>query len=534
MKRCLARDLDTEYLAALATAFVGACSIILCLYLFFPPQWETNDDVDMSMVAHGYGLTELGSPNIIFSNVLWGLIVRLIPTIFDTVGYSVATVLVLITVSATIIFVLLRWGYHPIVSISLMIVLTLRAILFPQFTLNAGLLTLSTVIMWSYYIRYRSLLGLAVGCFYFFVGYIVRNLECFVVLFVALPLLPWRRFLRDRIAGYALIMLSVIVVSATVIDHWAYDRPAWDVYKVLSKALGPYTDFRAADELKGRPDIFTRYGYSQNDLNLVRDWFFVDPGIADPRALQAMVSELGLSAKVESAPSNIRAALEVLWQPTMLPFVSVALILGAMAPTWRLFASWIIYMAIIIILALLGRPAILRVYIPPMALLAIAPLLAQEITGVRRLLVSCIVFVLAIVTVVKVGSESREARSIADSLRKAMIDFPVNTVVVWGASLPYEYLYPVLGTTTSSRYHIYQLDAFTWAPFSLSFKDQAGGHGFLTRLVDKNGLLLVASGQFVEELRGYCREHLHGRLDILEARSYGWVPLVRVHCFVLA
>src|SRR5881392_1936328 len=44
--------------------------ILLCAA--FNPKWETNDDVAMSMVAHGYGIADYGSDRLFFSNVLWG------------------------------------------------------------------------------------------------------------------------------------------------------------------------------------------------------------------------------------------------------------------------------------------------------------------------------------------------------------------------------------------------------------------------------------------------------------------------------
>ena len=44
----------------------------VALYVAFEPLWETNDDVAMSMAAHGYGLAAYSSPHLIFSNVVWG------------------------------------------------------------------------------------------------------------------------------------------------------------------------------------------------------------------------------------------------------------------------------------------------------------------------------------------------------------------------------------------------------------------------------------------------------------------------------
>ena len=50
-------------------SFVVSAAYLCLLYTIFSPRWETNDDVGMSMAAHGYGIAAFGSPKIIFSNV---------------------------------------------------------------------------------------------------------------------------------------------------------------------------------------------------------------------------------------------------------------------------------------------------------------------------------------------------------------------------------------------------------------------------------------------------------------------------------
>src|SRR5437667_5060333 len=97
---------------------LAACSAFVCLLCgFFNPRWETNDDVAMSMVAHGYGIAEYGSPRLIFSNVLWGAIVRSLPSIDGLLGYSFATLLSLAIASAATLYFLLRMGAGYVVGL---------------------------------------------------------------------------------------------------------------------------------------------------------------------------------------------------------------------------------------------------------------------------------------------------------------------------------------------------------------------------------------------------------------------------------
>ncbi len=102
-------DLASRFRSLLASLFIAVAFVVL-ICLTVSPRWETNDDVAMSMVAHGYGLAAYGSPNLLFSNVLWGYLVRTLPTIHGVFGYSMATLGVLTLVSAAIIHSLVRLG----------------------------------------------------------------------------------------------------------------------------------------------------------------------------------------------------------------------------------------------------------------------------------------------------------------------------------------------------------------------------------------------------------------------------------------
>ena len=53
-------------------------------------------------------IIEYGSPNLIFSNVLWGYLIRGIPPINGVLGYSIGTITVLLMVRWAMLYFLLR------------------------------------------------------------------------------------------------------------------------------------------------------------------------------------------------------------------------------------------------------------------------------------------------------------------------------------------------------------------------------------------------------------------------------------------
>lgn len=296
---------------SLATAAI----FVLLLCLFFAPRWETNDDVAMSMVAHGYGLAAVGSPNLIFSNVLWGYLVRAIPEINGVLGYSIATLSVLITVGTVVIYGLFRIGLGYVACLSALVLILVRPVLFPQFTINAGLLLVGTIICWQLYAQQNDRRALVAGCLLAFLSYLVRSQEFLLILFVALPWLPWRALLLHRSAKIALLALVSAIAVSEVIDHQAYQGDEWKAYNELNPVRAPFTDYGAGRHLELRPDILERHGYSINDIDLISSWFFVDSDVANPHDLQAMLTELGPLPTQGNALTNAWAGVQTLWDP---------------------------------------------------------------------------------------------------------------------------------------------------------------------------------------------------------------------------
>ncbi|MXS79463.1 hypothetical protein ABF86_01490 [Nitrosomonas sp. GH22] len=198
----------------LAWDILASAVFVFALCFFFEPRWETNDDVAMSMVAHGYGIAAVGMPNLIFSNVVWSYLVRAIPQIDGVLGYSIATIGALVIVGAVVLHAFRKLGFGRLVSLFVLIFLLVRPVLFPQFTINAGLLTVGAVCCWHFYRRYGNWRILLTGCFLAFGGYLVRSHEFFLIVLIALPLLPWTKLASDRTAqASALALLLAIGIT---------------------------------------------------------------------------------------------------------------------------------------------------------------------------------------------------------------------------------------------------------------------------------------------------------------------------------
>src|SRR5262249_44191605 len=134
-------------------SLVFTSTLIVAICSTLDPVWESNDDVLMSMVAHGYGRAVHGSPNLIYSNVIWGYLIRAIPPVDGILGYSVATIAVLLTAGSGMLYFLLRLGAGYPISLLILGLVIAPSTLLPQFTVNAGLLTAVAALGWSVHAR---------------------------------------------------------------------------------------------------------------------------------------------------------------------------------------------------------------------------------------------------------------------------------------------------------------------------------------------------------------------------------------------
>ncbi|MGH8559419.1 MAG: hypothetical protein ACRESZ_18620 [Methylococcales bacterium] len=508
---------------AVSTIFV----VLLCV--FFEPRWHTNDDIAMSMIAHGYGGAALGSPNLGFSNILWGYLVRLIPEINGVLGYSIASLSVLVLVGSVLIYALLSVGLGYVGAISVLVLNLVRPVLFPQFTINSGLLMLGAIVCWHLFERQKDKRALATGCLLAYCSYLVRSGEFLLVLMVAMPLLPWGVFYFNRSAKIAILVLVMAISGSSIINHQAFQRPEWLAFNELNPARAPFTDYGAGSLLKQRTDILERYGYSPNDLDLIGAWFFVDSNVANPGKLNAMLEQLGPLSLQDKSLVNGWAGIKALWSPALLPALLVALLLALRRPTWRVTTVWGLCVAAVFMLGVLGRPGLLRVYVPLVCLLQIAPFLNPSsrcdwfATGV--------ILVAALINTSAVICESKKIAVYSNQIRQGLKDFPTSPVVVWGGVFPFETVYPVLKQSKSAMsYQLVGLGVFTLAPFSVASAQERIGHGITKRLVEESGVPVVANEQRFGFLGTYCKEHLNGELKEISRQYYGQVIISWRRC----
>ena len=193
-----------------------------------------------------------------------------------------------------VLYALLKYsGLKWYLAYGIALIVMIRPLLFPQFTLTAGFLALSSVVSLVLFSKSQNLRFLLLAFILLLVGFFIREKETIFVLLVAMPMVPWGKILNRKIF-YAVVLCFVASLGVCKsIHNEAYSGPEWNQFKEFQIVRSQLIDYRGLVYLKDRPDIHEKYGYSVNDLDMLRRWFFADQEVANTSKLQSMLDELG-------------------------------------------------------------------------------------------------------------------------------------------------------------------------------------------------------------------------------------------------
>lgn len=492
--------------------------------LLFEPFWESNDDVGMSMLAHGYGVAKSPTPAILFQNVLVGYLLQVLPTIGGVLPYSwVQLALMLVSGWALLYFVVRSGGSFGLTVVALALVYA-RFIAAPQFTITAGMATAAGILACFSYMRSPSLPVLVAGTLLVIAGYLVRVEECLFLVLVALPLVPWHKLSLGRSELVTAGLVLAFLTFATLLDRQHYATDDWAAYIAMDPWRTQLTDFNFSQQILKHPEQMRTHGFSANDIQLISSWFYVDPEVAEPERLQALFSDLPAETRYADNLYRGWSAVASLAHPTIAPLLIAAIVLSLLSRCWlKALLAWGVFIAVIAGFGLAGRPGVLHTYFPVPVLLLFAalecrlrPWVSQPM--VRVVPLTILVAMLALMLEVNIT----ENRSLQERSRTARADVLLldrsKTYVVWGALFPAELVFPVLERDTE-RFDFPQF-GLGWeslTPTAIQSFDAMPWRNIADRFAHDRDIPVIASKANIALLTIYCREHHNGQLEVREA-----------------
>ena len=368
-----------------------------------------------------------------------------------------------------------------------------------------------------------------------YLSFLIRSQEFILVLIVALPLFPLRRFIGDMQFRVFLTAFLAFTVLSVAFDYAAYEQPQWQAFTRLNYLRALITDFGAHNYLLKKSDLLIANGLSENDIYLLKNWFFEDTDVADPEKLGRLLS--GYSpARSDATPSNIHQSIMALFSPGLLPILLAAALLAMLDSGHRVLTCWLLFFLAIVTMGVLGRPGVTRVYVPLVSLLLLAPFLVPNKNKKIPMIwiARCRAGILTLVCMVNflvIHTEYKSFHQDSELVSGHFSNFPKSPVVVWGEKFPYTFIYPVLGKSQiGTDFQLYGLGVTALSPISVAFRERKEERGMLQKLAGDQGILLMADEKQIELLAVYCKEHLKKQINQLSLTGFGSFNVRRLRC----
>lgn len=504
------------------------------LVLFFTPSWMTNDDAAMSMIAHGYGAIATASPNLIFSNIFWGKLIQSIPTIGGWYGYSIATMTTLTLAGIASMMALLQKREDLLLLSLAVFTMLVQAVLFPQFTITAGLITASAVLCLRRFSENscQGLGWLAAAAMLGILGFLIRANEMLFIGLIAIPLVQWPRALK-RLAFWLSGFIFVCVVAfAHSQNQAAYQTQDWAQYNSFMPVAAQLTGWSTGEYLLDQPDLLEKHSLEKIDVELVIGWLWFDTERINLQRFSGILNDVKDEGVAPNWQARVAVALSALFHKDIIYLTLFAVLMLIARPSKAIFCSWTIFLIAIACLGVIGRPGILRVYIPALTLLMLWPFFNQAYYKAlgRPLVLLAGVACLALYSSVIFSNTAARLAS-HQAMLQQLEGLPREGLVAgYYSTFKANHVYSVSGAANlSSKFN--NLYLFGWPaimPNSVAYAAETQNQGFKQQLISAEGVWILINN--VELLSKYCKA-LDLDLETLDKPSGSTGGARRLRCW---
>ena len=464
--------------AVITTVLLGFCTV----------QFETNDDAAMNMYAGGFGLVSRPSQYLLFINAFFGLLLRaLYQAAAGVPWYGYLIYLILFLASALIsaaMFDAIQSAIRPagvsaadpfrsrvipwLICAAWLIIFTGQAIVAPQFTTIAAYSTGAGIVYLCRQILTGSLsrTGAALALLAIILGCLLRLHSVYLAGLVLAPLVAAAIFYGRRPARLTgrllLLFLPVLIVLGLESFDRAYYRtdPRWNRFNESNELKGNFTD----RPIEKNDQALAAAGWSENDLLMIKNFFFLDPEVYSDENLRKVSELSGFQYQHKSLGELGGQAVSLLKTGRFQGLLFGSLLFGAVtlgvfgSGRFNLFATTA---TLLFALSALGALAVLekeppfRVWYPVLGLVSIQYFIITELSsGKRRLGAAaaaaaalCFFSAWSLASLFSLSNSHRMQQSAANGDLQSIFNAPAsdkNLYVVWGNSFPFEsVVYPL-------------------------------------------------------------------------------------------
>lgn len=506
----------------LVFSFLWSFGLVTICYGAFNPAFQTNDDVVMAMRVHGFGQFVTPTPYIVYSNILWGLLLYTLPSIAGYLAYAWMTMFIMACCSWGITYFLIRAAIPPLFAVLLSTLVVINPVLHPQFTVTAGYCAVVSVLAVHRYLNHPSRWLLAVVILGAIGAILIRVVMLPLVFIVAIPFFEkpvlstvTRPPLRTVVVGIVAFGLFSLVAN-----WWAYQQsPDMALFHEQYRLYQPLFNNSAGQFFRQNPTILSSSGYSLNDIYLMSQRFFVPGSLTDPITLRTLMEQYSVWG-ISSTTLKALLARNVSIYTTQ----SIAIILSSIAigmlwqrNTKSLYALGLLALTSMVI-TFTGRIVFGRVVYSMVVVILILLIVHFDAKAWKNLAVTITCGLWLLVALALQAQSSFQSATASAKRSAALIDdlqrMPTQSIVVWGAN-PFNYsaLYPLHAMRTDAApLDMHTLALATIQPQSVPYAQRTQGFDFNTALRSEGGVLISYLPLYRKRINIYCNEHFGMKL----------------------
>jgi hypothetical protein len=568
------------------------CSLLTVFVLLtisvvaFQPSYDTNDDVFMTMIAAGRGFCPAPDEHLVFTNVIIGQGLKRLYTLWPNVPWYGGYLLgVHFAAQVAVFYCVLATVPRQAVTISLpphapsrrrlfrlrlglyvtyFVIVELVFLNNLQFTTTAFLAAQAGIfLLWLAARPPRQLPGARVVCLWaavvlMVVAAMIRLESALMALLVAAPLGTYvARTVSFRAwfpSARAAVFATMLIALTTAYNRLSYEQdPRWSGFYAYNQLRCRFNDYQWTSYTPQAASAFSAVGWSQNDHDMIANWFFDDPEIYSPAKLRSVLDAYPWKT-ARLTPEYFGQACRKLLQDRcvwaallVLPFF-LASVDRSRSTTRVLLSCAIVAVASVVFLVFNNKLPPMRTYFPLLSFpLSVALLFAgnaswlfeqlqtKSVGAARSLLAwnvrspwSRAVFVMLVVGIV-MGTYRQARRSMRvhrerAELQKFLAEAPSKgraLYVCWEAAMPFELVSPLDSLRAWSPLSLVNLTWTQRTPWQEEIKRRFGISCLARAMWERDDIVLVATARHRSLFVTFAKQHFSQDIDFVHLDSAG-------------
>jgi hypothetical protein len=491
---------------------ITAYFIILGItWFFFPPVYFKSDDAIMSMISGGYGQMHDDSFLLYHSSVIIGFISSKLPYILGIAPYNYINLGLLVFNFISLNELLNKINKKFYSNLFIAYASSLFILIRPTFTTIAGYLCVVGTLSIYFYNSNKDRKYLIFGLTLFLSASFIRDeMAIFFLAFAGIILV--QSFVKNKNNFILIGTVFLIIFSLSqFINRQQYSVESLKDLRKFEEVRYPIVDYNADKHILQNSEVILRNDYSSNDINLIRNWFFVDSYLSSPSRLDRLLIETlwrGPLSNFNSKESILSSINLLRNYPLNFIFISTIIMTFLANRNRTLKILWLFFILVLFVGAIVGRQ-LAYVYFP---LLIFLFLFSYLQTNKIRPVMRYFIYSLSVSIIFTTFFENKLNKATIEKVNLTYESIKQDKLWVIGGGLPSEFIFPLL-RSPNVKTELITSDWSIYAPKS-NFVKYNSNNNFLSELQSQQGVNIATNNYHLPLIQIYCKEKFGSDLII--------------------